>query len=56
MKKVSYFRLLLMFLMVSGIVLTAGTGNGAKEDKDKSTSVITEAELQSQLMSFADRL
>jgi hypothetical protein len=55
MKKVSYFRLLLMFLMVSGIVLTAGTGNGAKEDKDKSTSVITEAELQSQLMSFADR-
>lgn len=55
MKKVSYFRLLLIFLMVSVIVLTAGTGHGAKEDKDKSTSVITEAELQSHLMSFADR-
>ena len=53
MKKVSYFRLLLIFLTFT--VLTAGTGNGAKDDKDKSASVITEAELQSHLMSFADR-
>ncbi len=55
MEKVSYFKLPLIFLTVSIVVLTTGTGNGAKEDKDKNTSVITEAELQSQLMSFADR-
>jgi hypothetical protein len=53
MKKVSYFRLLLIFLTFT--IFTAGTGNGAKDDKDKSASVITEAELQSHLMSFADR-
>ncbi|MBW1693243.1 MAG: OmpH family outer membrane protein [Deltaproteobacteria bacterium] len=55
MEKVSYFKLPLIFLTVSIVVLTTGTGNGAKGDKDKSISVITEAELQSHLMSFADR-